>query len=331
MREPETRSGHWPVVMVGPATVRARVQPLQGKPTPTWIMGAIEALGAAAVDSVDASAPETRVNQLVDRLEALPECDAVYDALAQACAVAGEAQRDAESRRRTKPAEPHAPADDSDDDDSDNDDEDDARKPAPRPRSPRRPRRPDARRRQRGAWATLAIVLSLIVLVALDRSGALLAPTDDARLYHGAAAIVERVVDGDTLLVAIPDPRNPDRSTTRVRLWGIDAPELARDSRPAQPFASDAADRLRALVEGREGTLRPEPSRTRDRYGRLLAHVTVTTDDNDEFVAVVLLREGLARAEPRWPHSHSERFEGVETEARRAARGLWSKGSPSGR
>lgn len=128
VREPETRSGHWPVVMVGPATVRARVQPLQGKPTPTWIMGAIEALGAAAVDSVDASAPETRVNQLVDRLEALPECDAVYDALAQACAVAAEAQRDAESRRRTKPAESHAPADDSDDDDdSDNDDEDDAR------------------------------------------------------------------------------------------------------------------------------------------------------------------------------------------------------------
>lgn len=121
VREPETRSGHWPVVMVGPATVRARVLPLEGKPTPAWLLGALEALGSAAVDSVDASAPETRVNQLVDRLETLPECDAVYDALAQACAVAQEAKRDADSRRRTKPA---APDDDDDDDDAHDQDDD---------------------------------------------------------------------------------------------------------------------------------------------------------------------------------------------------------------
>lgn len=201
-----------------------------------------------------------------------------------------------------------------------------------RPQPPRRARRPDSRRRERGAWATAVVIVVLVVLLALDRSGALLAPTDDARLYHGATALVERVVDGDTLLVALPDPRNPDRSTTRVRLWGIDAPELARDGRPPEPLAADAARRLEELVEGKAVTLRLEPARTRDRYGRLLAHVTVTTDhDATEFVAVVLLREGLARAEPRWPHSHSERFEGVETEARRAARGLWSKGSPSAR
>lgn len=118
VREPETRSGHWPVVMVGPATVRARIDPVKGSPTPAWIMGALESLGAAAVDSVDASAPETRVNQLVDRLGTLPECEAVYDALAEACAVAQTAKDDTDSRRRVKPPTP-------DDDERDRDDDDD--------------------------------------------------------------------------------------------------------------------------------------------------------------------------------------------------------------
>ncbi|MBX3352428.1 MAG: thermonuclease family protein [Phycisphaeraceae bacterium] len=186
-----------------------------------------------------------------------------------------------------------------------------------------RHRRPDARARARTAWLTVAIFVVLGALLIADRTGLLLAPTDDARVYHASTAIVERVVDGDTVIVAIPDARDRARPGTRVRLWGIDAPELARDGARAEPFATDAAERLRALVEGRTVTLRLEPSRSRDRYGRLLAHLEI----DDESVALALVREGLARAEGRWPHRDSERFENAQTQARRASRGIWSAGS----
>lgn len=191
---------------------------------------------------------------------------------------------------------------------------------------PRR-RRPDARARARTAWLTVAIFVVLGALLLADRTGLLLAPTDDARLYHGAPALVERVVDGDTVIVAIPDAQDRSRTTTRVRLWGIDAPELARERASAEPFATDAAERLRALVEGRTVTLRLEPSRSRDRYGRLLAHLEI----DDESVALVLVRDGLARAERRWPHRDSDRFENAETQARRASKGIWSAASSSPR
>lgn len=179
--------------------------------------------------------------------------------------------------------------------------------------------RPDSRARSRTAWLTVAIFVVLGALLWLDRSGLLLVNTDDTRLYHGAQTTVVRVVDGDTLIVSIPDPRDTARRDTRVRLWGIDAPELARDGNPTQPFALDATERLRALVEGREITLRLEPARSRDRYGRVLAHA----DLGGEPVAIVLLREGLARAETRWEHRDSERFVLVETQARRDAKGIW--------
>lgn len=100
-REPETRDGRWPVVMVGPATTRAKVDPPKGEhPTPGWMLAAVEALARSAVESVDGSAPETRVNQLFDRLETIPEGEAIYDELAKACVQAAAAQADAESRRR---------------------------------------------------------------------------------------------------------------------------------------------------------------------------------------------------------------------------------------
>lgn len=102
VREPETRDGRWPVVMVGPATTRAKVAPPDNDtPDPAWMLGALEAIARSALDSVDGSAPETRVNQLFDRLETIPEARAIYDELAKACVQAAASQADAESRRRT--------------------------------------------------------------------------------------------------------------------------------------------------------------------------------------------------------------------------------------
>ena len=71
-----------------------------------------------------------------------------------------------------------------------------------------------------------------------------------------------RVVDGDTL--AIGD--------TRIRLWGIDAPEMKQtcQGRDAQTYecGRDNADVMRELT--RDRTVECD-TRDRDRYGRVVA------------------------------------------------------------
>lgn len=85
-------------------------------------------------------------------------------------------------------------------------------------------------------------------------------------------------VDGDTLRCG----------RERVRVVGLDAPEM-RARCPAEARAARLArDRLASLVAGGV-TLRPEG---RDRYGRLLA---TAHDVRGRDVAEVLIREGLAR------------------------------------
>ena len=89
---------------------------------------------------------------------------------------------------------------------------------------------------------------------------------------------VTQVVDGDTLVIGSGD---------HVRLIGIDTPE--RDTCGYQP----AAERLRALVEGRKVTLvNPESVQDKDKYGRLLRYVDRAGLDTGRD----LLKRGLAVA-----------------------------------
>lgn len=169
---------------------------------------------------------------------------------------------------------------------------------------------------------TTLIVFILATLSVLDRRGLLLARPPDANSYHLLTARVTRVIDGDTLVIDRPDP-NHDSETTRVRLWGIDCPESAHPGpppRPAEPFAEEATEFVRNLVEGQFVTLRLEPHRTRDRYGRLLAHVDLQDGTN---LAIALLQAGLARDDDRWVHSMIELYHQQGWQARRRGAGFW--------
>lgn len=160
-------------------------------------------------------------------------------------------------------------------------------------------------------------------MVAVDRAGLLSvgsAPAPDAARYDGRAARVTRVIDGDTIEVALADIKGGHR-TTRVRLWGIDAPEPGRDDRPAEPVAEEATELVESLTLGREVTLEIEPHRARGGYGRLLAHVRL---EDGSLLAARLLEKGLARADARWPHSELQRFIELEKEAKDRGVGMWA-------
>ena len=125
-------------------------------------------------------------------------------------------------------------------------------------------------------------------------------------------AYVERVVDGDTVVLAGSD---------RVRYIGIDTPELNHPHKGREPFAQEAADLNRRLVEGKMVRLVFDVEK-RDKYGRMLAYVW----QDGIFVNEELVREGLARTYSFPPNTRYENeLEGAERAAMTAGKGVWGQ------
>ncbi len=183
-------------------------------------------------------------------------------------------------------------------------------------------RRPDASARRTRALIAAVIFIALFTVAALDRAGVFSPASIEFTELSGREVVVERVVDGDTLVLDLVDEHTS--KPMRVRLWGIDAPEMARDGAPAEPFAIEARDALASMVEGRTVTIVLEPDEARDRYERVLAHIIA----DDDSVAASLVERGLAESVERWRHRDTERFEALELSARRARRGIWSRDVP---
>ena len=101
--------------------------------------------------------------------------------------------------------------------------------------------------------------------------------------YIDARVSVSYVYDGDTVRL---------KSGDKVRLIGINTPEMARDKRPAEPLAKDARQALIKLLEQHEYQISLRyGQQQRDRYGRLLAH---TYTPQGESISAHLLDKGLA-------------------------------------
>lgn len=131
-------------------------------------------------------------------------------------------------------------------------------------------------------------------------------PADPNRTYR-----IERVVDGDTLVLA---------GGERVRLIGVNTPETVKPNWPVEPFGPEASAFTKRLAEGRTATLGFDRER-RDKYGRTLAYVYL----DGVMLNEEILRAGLGHAELQYPFAESmkRRFRAAEAEAKAARRGLW--------
>ena len=126
--------------------------------------------------------------------------------------------------------------------------------------------------------------------------------------------VVERVVDGDTIIVGDP----PDE--VRVRLIGVDSPESVKPGSPVQCFAIKASDFTKRALTGRQVRLGYDVDRY-DRYGRTLAYVWLGATMFNE----VLVAQGYAVVDTVPPNvRYVDRFLAAERAARDHDRGLWS-------
>jgi len=123
---------------------------------------------------------------------------------------------------------------------------------------------------------------------------------------------VKRVVDGDTLLLD---------NGVRVRLLGVNTPEIPHDDKPAEPLGYEAADFTRRLVEGKDVTLEYDKERVDD-YGRTLAYVYI----DGRMLNETLIEEGFSQAVTRHPYRSDRKklFEAAEVRARAKKIGFWS-------
>jgi micrococcal nuclease len=175
-------------------------------------------------------------------------------------------------------------------------------------------RRYSGRRRLFRRPYSLAAFLLLAALIAVRLWQTFEQASPPEALVEGTYQ-VERVVDGDTLLLA---------NEARVRLIGVDCPESAIPDRPVEPFGRQASEFTKRFVYQNDGIVRLQYDRERvDRYGRFLAYVWV----GDDMLNESLIREGLARALTGFPYSESmkTRFRNAESDAKAAARGIWSQ------
>lgn len=162
----------------------------------------------------------------------------------------------------------------------------------------------------------LAAALSLVLACGVAHAETLAAAPSCA-VERGETRAVAEMLDGETL--RLDDGRE-------LRLAGALAPRAGDvGAKPGSwPPENETRAALAALVEGRTVTLWPEAARA-DRYGRLLAQVTVGAETDAVWLQGALVARGLARAYGRpGADACTASLITLERQAREAGRGLWA-------
>jgi len=140
--------------------------------------------------------------------------------------------------------------------------------------------------------------------------------SNDLTVTSPNSATMERVVDGDTIDIAIGG------NTERVRLIGINTPETKHPTKGMECFGPEASAYTEQLLP--KGTkLRVERDiEARDKYGRLLLYVYI--ENSNVFVNLDLVLQGYARPMVFEPNTaHKADFAQAATQAELRNVGLW--------
>lgn len=144
-----------------------------------------------------------------------------------------------------------------------------------------------------------------------------------------------RVVDGDTIRVKHVPKFNPfvdklgrkNKNSIIVRLYGVDAPELAKQGLPGQPYSLEAKNFVEDALE-KSGDLRLKLL-GRDRYNRILGVITYSggfMHMQSIDLSTELVKQGYAtvyRQGGAVYDRNKQELEALENRARRSRSGMW--------
>lgn len=162
------------------------------------------------------------------------------------------------------------------------------------------------RRRGRGRAPLLVAVLTVAVFGVSQLLKEPKAPIPPRGAELSCA--VNEVYDGDTVNVRCDD------GLLKVRLWGIDAPEMGQ-----KPWGAQSRDQLKALLHSGNVKVRVMDV---DRYERAVARLY----HGDRDLGLDLVRQGRAIVYERY--NDSSDYKTAQSQARRQKLGIWSRSGP---
>jgi len=166
----------------------------------------------------------------------------------------------------------------------------------------------------RQAAATAVAGLLLFTGCAADHASPAVVAPASGNLPAGVDLAVRKVVDGDTIEVT---------GGERVRLIGVDTPEIKAPDQPVGCFGQEASTFAASLLPPGTTVRLVGDVEQRDRFGRLLAYVYRRSDGL--FVNAELLRRGFAQVLTIPPNiAHTDEFATIARQAREASQGLWA-------
>jgi len=127
---------------------------------------------------------------------------------------------------------------------------------------------------------------------------------------------VTKVVDGDTIDVRM------GTTTERVRLIGINTPEVVDPRKPVECFGREASAKAHELLDKQKVYLEPDETQdNRDKYGRLLRYVW---REDGLFYNLEIIKQGYAYEYTYFiPYKYQAEFKAAQNYARDHKLGLW--------
>lgn len=160
----------------------------------------------------------------------------------------------------------------------------------------------------------LILIASVLIINPHEYIGQLLGVLPREKTTHN----VIHVIDGDTIVVDINGVEE------KVRLIGVDTPELNSTDDTIASFAKTAADFTAQKLNNRQILIELD-TQERDRYQRVLAYVYL----QGVMFNKILLREGLAQVATYPPNvTYADDFVELQRKAVENQVGLWSQTTP---
>lgn len=172
------------------------------------------------------------------------------------------------------------------------------------------------------AWRTRAAIgiffVAMIILIILwGTFGRHVLGSTYAVMHGSDQYVVSEVVDGDTV-----DIVNSSGQSQRVRLIGIDTPEMNYTGGDAECYAEESKAYLKTLLINKTVHIQTDESQgMKDKYDRYLYYIFLDGMNIGE----ELIENGYAREYTYdKPYKHQLAFRSAEESSKQAAAGMWS-------